>query len=659
MPASRKQTFHFSPFTFDGETGELRRRSAVLRIPEQAARLLPVLLERAGTIVTREDLKRVLWPDGEHVDYDQGINKAINRLRDILSDDPKDPIYIETVSKRGYRFLAKVEIHTTETVAEQATAPTELETLPPATPVIHEEEHPASRNRGGFLARRSIWAFALVLLLGLIALGALTWRNQQKASRSHQTIYIGIAPLDARGEEMQAITDGLRLEIADSLAQLPGVQIRAAHSLDTLKHQDAAIREASRNLNIQILLFGTLANRGNRILLQLEIVRGADSVHIASLEYDVSRQQLTSLGDRIQRDVFTAIQSSQTYGGLPHGGTQDPVAYAAYLEARSLADLRTPAAVNAAIAQYKTATSRDPLFAKAYAGMATAYEVLAQHHFAPLDASTQQAKELSQKALKIDPACAEAHALLGFILFAHDWNALAGEKELRTGIGLDPSHAPYHMWLAILLSDEGRTQESLQEMDLAKATDPLWPPIYGTETFVAQNARDTKRVFEAAFTYLKLQPQNPLALDQLGWSWWNCGKYREAIDEWRRMAAMEHDDRRMAVEDRGLKEFQRQGVQGYARVRLEDIHAKPAPTQLPNDYNEAEWYAIAGDRENALAALEQLVNNHDSYALEISTVLSFKDLHGDPRFETLVKRVGMPMQIAPPSHNPSPQRAQL
>jgi tetratricopeptide (TPR) repeat protein len=416
--------------------------------------------------------------------------------------------------------------------------------------------------------------------------------------------------------------------------------------LDTLKHQDAAIRETSRNLNIQVLLFGTLASRGDRILLQLEIVRGADSVHMASLEYNVSKQQLPSLGDRIQRDVFAAIRSSQTYGGLPHGGTQDPVAYAAYLEARSLADLRTPAAVNAAITQYKTATSRDPHFAKAYAGMATAYEVLAQHHFAPLDASTQQAKELSQTALKIDPACAEAHALLGFIFFAHDWNALAGEKELRTGIGLDPSHAPYHMWLAILLSDEGRTEESLQEMDLAKAADPLWPPIYGTETFVAQNARDTKRVFEAAFTYLKLQPENPLALDQLGWSWWNCGKYREAIDEWRRMAAMEHDIRRMAVEDRGLKEFQRRGVPGYAHVRLEDIHTKPTPTQFPNDYNEAEWYAIAGSRENALVALEQLVNNHDSYALEIGTVFFFNDLHGDPRFDALVKRVGMPLQIA-------------
>jgi tetratricopeptide (TPR) repeat protein len=310
--------------------------------------------------------------------------------------------------------------------------------------------------------------------------------------------------------------------------------------------------------------------------------------------------------------------------------------------------LRSEESSSRALEEFRDAIVADPNFAKAYAGMATTHLIRADYLFAPVLESVAKAEELARQALQIDPSLGEAHAVLGYASFRHDWNASLAEKELRQAIELDPNQAVYHVWFAVLLSDEGRFDESFQQIDLAHADDPLWAPIYGAETFLAANARQSAREMGAAQKLIGLMPGWPAAHDELAWSLWHAKRYADAIGEWKRMALLEGDQKRADLEDRGLRAFRSGGVPAYARVRLSWIKSGADPDRHANDFVPAEWYAYADEKDNAVRALEEMVAHHDPDALQMAVGPEYSDLHRDPRFRALLTRLNLPLQIASP-----------
>jgi tetratricopeptide (TPR) repeat protein len=257
-----------------------------------------------------------------------------------------------------------------------------------------------------------------------------------------------------------------------------------------------------------------------------------------------------------------------------------------------------------------------------------------------------RAKELAAEALRRNPGLAEAHAVLGFASFLRDWDASLGEKELRSAIRLDSDQAFYHNLLSVILSDQGRFDESLHEIDLAHAADPSWDGAYETESYLALNARQTSRAINATQKYVNLRPNWPPAHDSMAWSLFSAGQYTQAIAEWRLMAVLEKDENRARLEDDGLTAFRRGGIRAYARVRLAASLVASKGQAHRNDFVLAEWYAFAGEKDKAIAALQEVVARHDPLSLQLAVDPMYDSLHRDPRYLALLTRIGLSL----PSH---------
>ena len=680
----RSSRFAFSVFTFDAAAGVLKRNDHYLRVPPQTLVLLTALLEHAGAVVTREYLRQLLWPDGEFIDHDHAINRAVNFLRTVLRDNPKKPHFIETLPKRGYRFIGEVSCLPSEAPQSAVIAPNSAlsaaatvaesemggpgaiewargpfgdilaplsgdfvasETASPHSELMFLEETYASPHRNRLFAgmMASIQRAPGVYLLGVGMFAVLAFAlilSKHNKPFSSDGLTLGIVPFETHGAQAEQMEQSFRLDLSETLSQLPALQVHASHSLGNLKKDDAGLKAIAKSLNLDLLLLGWFTVEEDHCLLRLELVRGRDAAHLASFQYTGSLQEMAAFRDKAQRDIFSGLQL--TGGSAPPiaGTTQNQEAYLDYLQARGLASLGTAAGQNSAIAHYQSAITLDPAFARAYAGMAITY--LSMAGAADRAEKMNQAKLLAEKAERINPLVAEAHTVLGVIAIRDEWNAARGEAELRRALELDPNNAANHAYLAELLADEGHADEALHQVDVARTSDPLWPYINAIDTFVSGAAHQYDRGVDAARRNVAMAPNSSRAHDQLAWSLFDAGRYEESIAEWRATAVIDKDKARVALEDRGLAEFRRGGATAYAAVRVSAIEEHPeATTSHPHDFVPEEWYAFVGDRDHAIAALQQTIDRHDPSALDLAVNPMLDNLHRDPRFLSLLSRVGL------------------
>ena len=666
----------FLDFKFDHSSGDLLRGVKRLRIPKQTSRLLAIFLERPGTVVTRAELQELLWPEGEFLDHEHAINRVVTDLRAVLRDNPKNPKYIETVHKRGYRFLPKVSVIPIATMMlgpapsaqgdplplEHAVAGSQIEVLQLESSQLLSRPDSENQQQGITIrpalpaAKRPLqryrWLFASgVALLVIIALSVGVYRHRrQPPVADTNTFSLGIAPFQSEGPGAEEIGESFRLDLADALAQLPVVQITAMNSLNNIPRDDNGIRSISEKLHLDMLLLGKFRVEGDHCRFQFELVRGRDLLHLASFQYEGSKDELAGIRDKLQRDIFLSLQGKGKSIQAIRGSTDDPQAYSEYLQGRELTRVREVTALNQALDHYQIAIQRDPKFAEAYAGMAVTH--LALRYFSSPIEHQDAAKQLAQQALQLDPELAEAHAALGDVALRSAWDFALGERELRRAIELDPRKATYHAWLASLLVYEGRFDEAKAEIDSAVADDPLWPLVYSMATYVTGMAHDNDKAIAFAQKYLALVPDSPESHNQLGWAYFCAKRYDEALAEWGRMAEMDKDSARIALEESGREAYHREGILAYASVRLKAIERRaPETTRHPNDFDPAEWYAFTGQRDKAIAALERVVKNHDGAAVLLAVNPMLDNLHDDPRFLALLHQVGLTL---PKYSHPNP-----
>ena len=662
--------FQFLPFIFDADSGVLSRNGREVRIPQQTSLLLTLLLQRAGTVVTREDIQRLLWADGEYLDHEHAIHRAVNNLRGALRDSAQNPKYIETFPKRGYSFRAAVTVLpgreekapdpavadlalpvSTNDVGNQqeqfgaSGESLEIQLLPTFSP--SQISRPPTRPLGQRIRDHWGWIFVTFTAALFLVIGLLFIRAHHRVVPS-RIISLGIAPIEAQDPHDVQLAESFRLDLMDTLSQLPNVQLLASHSLENLKQDDANIREISRTANLDLLLLGSLKPDSGKYVLQFELIRGSDGVHVASFQYVGAEDELATIRDKVQRDVFANLNVTRTSIQAIRGSTQVPQAYGYYLAARELAYRRTSESLPVALQQYKLAIDRDPSFAKAYAGLSSAY--LANYDYTGLAEDQRNAELAANQALKLDPDLAEAHASIGLIAFLRDWDFVSAERELRRAIDLEPHQAANHAWLAQLLVIESRFDESLHQIDLAKADDPLWPQVYNIETLVAGGARSYDRAMQAARRYEELLPGSPAARDGIAWADFSLGRYEDAIAEWRIMASIEKDEWRVALEDRGLQALRQGGPVAYAKVHIDAAINQPNKTAShSNDFVPAEWEAFAGNYSLAMDELEKEVAHHDDDAIDIAINPMFDGLHSDPRYVALITRIGLKLPVVSPS----------
>jgi DNA-binding winged helix-turn-helix (wHTH) protein/TolB-like protein len=620
-------------------------------MPAQAVSVLVEFLARPGEVISRKQIARILWPDGGDTESEQGINNIIRRLRVALRDtSPDEPIYIETVPKRGYRFIAPVSAvkgseapvaQSIECFSGEADAVEPLVKVSDSASIDTEplETHgDMDRSLEPPRARQhfSIRTVALsVLCLALIA--ALAWRHWHRPAGSPgQPIFLAIAPFDVTGPESGSgqLAESFRLDLIDGLSQLPGISVRAAHSTIG-KSSDAAAHSGLQTLDVAAILYTRFSQTGDLCVLDIEMVRNSDSAHLQVWHYTGTVAQLREIRDQIKVDIFSYWKGSGTKQRAQAGGTADSAAYEHYLRARYFVRQRDAISMGKANEEFQAAIARDPKFAEAYSGMATVWFLMADS-----EESFANAKRLAMKSIELAPDIAEAHAVLGFVYFRHDWRFADGVLEMRRAVLLDPHEASHHIWLATMLEDLGDFTESEREIDLAKRDDPSWVIVYMGEVKFFELTHQIDRMRKAAETVAALQPEWSNSYEALAWSDWDSGRYPQAIANWRRAAAIVADSDGVALEDRGLKIYNESGLKGYLRFRME--RAQAVADKEPHGYAEAaDWAALAGDRAACLHDLEQMVRSHDSHTPGIGVDPALDPVHREPEFIALLHRIGL------------------
>jgi DNA-binding winged helix-turn-helix (wHTH) protein/tetratricopeptide (TPR) repeat protein len=655
----RRPVFNFSDFVFDATTALLTYKNRESRLPEQTAKLLQLLLEKPNALVTREDIEQALWPDETFVSHDQGINVAVNRLRQILRDNPKRPQFLRTIPKRGYSFCGEVRVTADEAViiAEPALHIGVLEegnvtdgldrqdeaaraAIEVSSRAYFDSVVPLERSVSAPASPRRLWVSSALAVLMLVGGAMFFWLRARDVPEP--ALRIGISPIRSAQMSDREAAESLRLQLADAVARLPSVQVPADAAFVSPDASD--ISRAAQRMSLDQLLLGSLSRQGDQYDIRFELVRAIDATHIGSFEYSGERKDFPAICDRLQRDMFRYMRLHAASLQVSKGSTNNPQAYEAYLEGNYSMLERNPESMQRAIEQFTRATRLDSDFSAAYAGMGAAYLRLSEYDTDPRNGLLQKSEESAVHALKLDPMLAQAHAVLGTAEYKHDKQFARGETDLREAIRIDPNEATYRNWLSVLLVEEGRFDEGIEQLELARDRAPFWPSVYAMEGLAGVYARREAMASKAARHYVDLLPNLPVAHNTMAWVYFDTRHYEEAINEWHQMALLQNNIERVRFEEKGLEVFRARGIRAYAELRLSAIGGKAA-SQV-NDFSPAEWNACAGHRDQALDELERLAEVGDPFILHVGVDPIFDSFHEDPRFIQLLSRSGVTVPLS-------------
>ena len=613
--ASRDSRWRFGEFDFSWAKLELHSAPQTVRLQQQPAKVLAVLLEHAGQVVTREDLRREVWGDSVYVDFDDALNHCVKYLRDMLGDDPTAPRYIETIPKRGYRFIAAVE---QKEPAQEATA------------------------TGSFRASRPRrWATLLAILVVLAAGAVVVLRLARSAARAdHLPIRsIAILPLqDLSGDSSQDyFAEGITDDLTTELAQIGSVQVISRTSASHYRHSSQTLPEIGRALNVDGIVEGSVRRSGNRVRITAQLIDVRDDRHVWAGSYEEEITDVLFAQRQIASAVaahITAQLTAPEQQRLAHRQPVDPEAYDAFLQGRYFWNQRSPKGLAKAAGYFRRAIELDPEYAEAYAALADDYLVMPFYGAAAQSDTYPRAKAAALKSVSLDPSSAEAHNAMAYALLYTDWDFAGSEREFRRAIELNPNLATAHQWYAELLSVLGRHPEALAQMYSALRLDPATPVMYHQLGQILRNAGRYQDSLEAFQHALALNSAFRESLIGLAGDYNYLGRRDDWAHTLRQSEKIDCDRRCMIATEEIIRAVERHEPQ----QRLEGIRrrvGRPA-------FYEAQVYAVEGDKDHAFQKLSEAYRQHDSDLLSLKVTPEFAPLHSDPRYQGLLKHIGFP-----------------
>src|SRR5208283_3845118 len=629
MPASSlnrtpKTVVLFGVFEADLHSEELRKKGVKVRIQDLPFRALKLLLSRPNEVITREEFRQALWPGDVFVDFDLAIRSAIKRLRDALGDSAENPIFVETVDRRGYRWIAP----THSEPPPEAAVGAEPEYEDPATPILA----PTS-------ASHRTWV-AAVFALGVLSL-LLLYRRPSADS-------IAVLPFTNGGEDANTdyLSDGITESLIGNLAHIPQLKVKSRSSVFRYKGKDVDAQKAGNELGVSALVSGRVTSRGDSIEVSAELIDVRDNTEIWEHHYSVKAADIISLQKQIAGDIAGKLRSklsSLEKQQVTRQGTQNPEAYELYLKGRYAWGNRTSSELGKAISYFNQAIAKDPGYAPAYSGLADVYSVLPNFGGNPSE-DFPKSNGAARKALELDPTLAHPHAVLGSNEMQYDWDFAGGEAEFKKSFELDPNDATAHQWYGDEIGQiGGREQESFAEADLAHELDPLSPII----TRVVAGVRVSAGKFDEAIAICsKLANDNPtfaIAHDCLAQAYWGKRMYPQMIEEWKtcgQLSGYQGDVDFAAALEEG---FRTSGWKG-ALTKAIEFHLAQRKAGYFSAFKMAELYADLGDKEQAFHWLNQAYQEHDWLLITLNTNPVIGPLRSDPRFAELVSKVGLPKQ---------------
>jgi TolB-like protein/Tfp pilus assembly protein PilF len=588
-PASPSRVIRFDAFELDAANGELRKTGISLKIHPQPLRVLQLLAENPGQTVTREDIQHCLWGDNTFVDFERGINFCVNQIRATLGDDAEKPRYVETLPRRGYRFIAPVTFSTSLT-----------------TPAVAASvfERP-------------------------------TERTAEQRARS-----LAVLPFEnlSGGTAQDYFSDGVTEALITELGKISALRVISRQSMMQYKGTKKSIPQIARELTVDAVVEGSVLRVGDRVRVSAQLIEAAPERHLWANSYDRQVSDVLALHGEMARTVAKEIKvllTPQEETRLAGARAVNPAANEAYFRGRYFLDRRTKENLDTALADFQLAIELDPAFAPAYAGLSEVYLSLVMYDPTRQTELLAKARAASLKALELDDSLSAAHYTLAVSrLSAWDWSG--AEAEYRRAIEVNPSNASAHWWYADLLIFQDRMTQAEGELQRAEELNPASLEIYAAGTAFFYYARRYEEFIQRCHGWVKRNPNLGWVYRHgLGAAYVQMGRREEAITELREAletsAMFEHTATELA------NALAVAGQREEALKILDRVEYVPWKT-----FGAALVHTGLGEKDEAFRSLEKAIELRAPFVTLLKVDPRFDSLRGDPHFGNLLRKMNLP-----------------
>jgi TolB-like protein/DNA-binding winged helix-turn-helix (wHTH) protein/Flp pilus assembly protein TadD len=629
----------FGVFELDLRAGELRKHGMQVRLQKQPFQVLAMLLEHPGEVVTREELQKNLWAVDTFVDFDHGLNKTINKIREALGDSAESPRFVETVARRGYRFLAEVKDVDGGSVAVPAHG-TEALSGPQHSDLAKIASDSVTEKR---IASSLPWRrLGAVLAVGLVILAAWTLyvRNRPSSSLIRS---LAVLPLESlSGDASQDyFADGMTDELITDLGQISALRVISRTSVMSYKRVRKPLPQIARELNVDGVVEGTVLRSGNQVRITAQLIKASDDKHLWSHSYEGDFRDALALQNQVARSIAEEIRinvSPREQTELKTVKVVNPQAYESYLKGRFFWNKRTADGLKVAAAYFNEAVDEDPNYAQAYSGLADTYALLGDWQYEAMTPkeALPKAKAAAIKALDLNNTLGEAHNSLAFCMDAFDWDFASAEKEFRRAIELNPSYATAHHWYAWHLSLLGRNSEAISEMKKAKELDPLSLIISAdlAELLLIAHAYDES--IQQSRRTIEMDANFSLAHNQLAQAYIQKHMFDEAVAELQKAIKLSGGSPTFTANL--ARAYAAMGRRNEAIELLDDLR-KHSSAGYSRVSEIAAVYVALGDSDRAMIWLEK--GFEERFNPSVLLRPGFDPIRSDPRFQNLLRRIGL------------------
>jgi TolB-like protein/DNA-binding winged helix-turn-helix (wHTH) protein/Tfp pilus assembly protein PilF len=634
-PARQSRVVRFGTYEVSFDSGELRKSGIRIRVQQLPIKVLEILLEHPGEVVSREELCSRLWPNESFGDFDQAVNVAVAKLRSALGDAAENPRYIETLPKRGYRFIADVRSGQPEPAAAPAST-----SLSPDIPskVESESTPPLPKSR----KRTVLWAF---LLLAAVGLGIFAWwRHREQKTAVVAIRSLAVLPLEnlSADASQDYFADGMTDELITDLAQISALRVISRTSAMLYKGAHKPLPEIAKELNVDAVVEGTVLYSGDQVRVTAQLIQASSDRHIWAATYQANVRDTLLVQTKVAQAIADQIRIELTpeeKSGLRHMKEVDQDAYENYLKGRYFWNKRTTEGLSKAIDYFNQAIAQDPTYAPAYSGLADSYALAGDWQYALMTTkeALPKAKAAAMKAIELDSSLSEAHTSLAFCLEGFDWNWQQADQEFNQALQLNPGYATGHHWYAWHLALIGKNNEAIAEMKKALDLDPLSLIINAdlAELLLIEHFPD-ESIHQSRKT-IEMDPNFAMAHHQLGQAYLAKGLYPQASKEFQEAIQLSNGSPSSIANL--IRAYVAMGKTAEAMALLDELK-KRSTLGRPYSSELAVAYAALGDKDSAMAWLEK--GYEERFNPGVLLRPGFDPLRSDPRFKDLIRRIGLP-----------------
>jgi TolB-like protein/DNA-binding winged helix-turn-helix (wHTH) protein/tetratricopeptide (TPR) repeat protein len=630
----------FADFELDGGRYQLRRGDHVLKLEKIPMELLTILVESNGQLVTREEIIEKIWGKDVFLDTEHGINTAIRKIRQALGDDPEQPRFVQTVTGKGYRFIATTAISApvprNGNQAPPAIRPVELNSasVDGGTPEVETPTKPGRSPRTTLRTASLLLAAVIAIAAIMVGLNVRGVRERLFPRAARPQIHsLAVLPLENLSADpaQEYFADGMTDELITMLAKNPSWRVISRTSAMQYKNVHRPLPDIARELGVDGILEGSVGRSNGRVHINVQLVQASSDTHVWAESYDRDLSDVGSLQTELAQTIAKQIGTTIS---VPPGAQRRirPEAHDAYMLGRYY--WFTGGDSGKIREFFQEAIDLQPDYAAAWSGLADAYLSDAAGGAArPVDL-VPQGDAAARKAVALDDSLPEAHNSMAAAYLCR-WDLPSAERESERVIELNPNFAEGHHLRGYILQAMNRSNEALEEQKKATGLDPVTRPWALSRELIRAHQ------FDAAVTEARLRSQaqsdSASLHDALGNTYFYKGMEKDAVREWETSLQLSGDPRSALAVHRA---FERGGITAVLEWHLSDLQKKAARRYVsPLDLA----YACAQlkRKDETLHYLEEAYKDRAPWLVRVQSHPDFDFLHSDPRYQAIVKRMGL------------------